>query len=118
MANEATALIDSAIVFANDFNFYLMRMKSTLLAGDVLACLETARRLLFLIGNEADRAEAGYVSMSSSTINLRFAQIDDVRSILGRISTEGSALQSDVDVIEATVAEIGARLAALLDTRA
>ena len=118
MANEATALIDSAIVFASDFSFYLMRMKSTRLAGDVLACLETARRLLFIVGNEADRAESGYVSLSSSTINLRFAQIDEVRNILGQISSEGGAPQSDIDVIEATAAELRARLAALLDTQA
>ena len=118
MANEATALIDSAVVFSNDYGFYLMRLKSTRLAGDVPSCLETARRLFYFFRNEADRAENGYVSLSASTINLRLGQMDEVGDILGQISSEGGAAQSDIDVIDATAAEIKVRLVTLLDSQA
>lgn len=118
MFNEATALIDSAIVFSNDFGFYLMRMKSTYLAGDIVSCLETARRVLYYFKSEADRAESGSVSLDSSTINLRLGQMDEVRAILGQITAEGGAPQSEIDVIETTAADIATRLTALLAAQA
>ena len=74
--------------------------------------------MLYLFRSEADRAESGYVSLSSSTINLRFGQIDEVRNLLSQISSEGGVPESEIDLIEATAAEIEARLTALLDTQA
>lgn len=51
MANEATALIDSAIVFSEDSSLYSLRIRSSYIAGDILSGIESARILLRRIEN-------------------------------------------------------------------
>jgi spermidine synthase len=113
MANEATALIDSAIAFTPDFGFYLLRLKSTDLAGDVQSTLETARRLLFLFTNEIERVESELSNFGPATKILRNQQFDEVGELLEKISSDGIALQLDIELIEATIAELRSRLDAL-----
>ena len=113
MANEATALIDSAIVFSSDFGFYLMRLKSTDLAGDTPSSLETARRLLYLYNDEAERAENGNTTLGPKTVALRKRQIDEVEAILQKVSSEGRAPYTDIDIIQATITDLRMRLALL-----
>ncbi len=113
MANEATALIDSAMAFSPDFSFYLMRLKSTELAGDIPSALETARRLLFLIGRDVEGAEDGSISLGPQTLDLRTRQIDEVESILEKLSNEGLAAQADIEIIIANITDIKSKLALL-----
>ncbi len=110
MAREATALIDSAIVFSNDFSFLTMRLRSTLVAGEIDSALETARRLLFLIGSQAEQVAEGHVTLPPVLIGLRLGQIEEVRRLLAQLRSEGRVSQSVVDTIESTAADTEAML--------
>ena len=113
MAREATALIDSAIVFSNDFSFLTMRLRSTLVAGEIDSALETARRLLFLIRSQAEQAAEGYVTLPPVLIGLRLGQIEEVRRLLAQMQSDGSVSASVADTIEDTAADTEAMLNAL-----
>ena len=59
-ANEATVLIDSALVFTYDLSFYAYRVRSTEVAKDFVSSLEAARLLITAMGN------ASYLQSDSS----------------------------------------------------
>lgn len=113
MAREATALIDSAIVFSNDFSLLTMRLRSTLVAGEIDSALETARRLLFMIRSQAEQAAEGQLTLPPALIGLRLGQIEEVRRLLAQLLSDGSVGESVANTIEATAADTEAMLNAL-----
>lgn len=60
MYHEATALIDSAISVFLDLQLYIMRIRSTSLAGDVDSDLVSANNVLNLINNHLNIIDMGF----------------------------------------------------------
>jgi len=81
-ANEATALIDSAIVFTHDMSFLALRIKSTMLAEDYVSSLQTATRLAYRISNLDFLAWDAARSPSDTEVNRNLSYIKEVDALL------------------------------------
>lgn len=112
LANEATALIDSAIVFSQDTQFYSLRMQSTLIAGDVVSALETARRLVQRIEQDLNIADS-VGSQSANALSLRNHQVEEILGLLDSLEADAQLQQYKLDSLRESVTELQQRLAAI-----
>jgi spermidine synthase len=99
MFNEATALLDSAIAMFLDMQIYMMRIRSTYLAGDVDSALATAKSVLRLIDSRIDRLEDQPDSPSSETDRVRALRLDEIESFMREIAADHSDRESEVRLI-------------------
>lgn len=104
MFNEATALIDSAIAIVVDVQFYMMRIRTTYLAGDIDSSMATSKIALRLISAQIDSLENRSVPISSQAITFRTTRLDElegyIRQIALRYSDRDSETESILDSIE------------------
>lgn len=110
LANEATALIDSAIVFSQDTQFFSLRMQSTLLADDVVSAVETARRLIFRIGQDLDIVESAGYERSPEAYVYRNNQIEDISDLLDTVKDDPRLSQYSIESLQESLDEIRQRV--------
>lgn len=110
LANEATALIDSAIVFSQDTQFYSLRMQSTLLADDVVSALETARRLVSRIDQDLGDVEPGRSNMTPAALNFRVRQTTEIQKLITAVENDPRLPEYKIDSLRESVQELVAKL--------
>ncbi len=103
MFNEATALIDSAIAMFLDVQLYMMRIRSTYLAGDIDAALATAKSVLRLIDVQIDRLEEQPGSSGSQAASLRALRLDEVESFMSELTVRHSDRAPELEQIQDTI---------------
>ena len=103
MFNEATALIDSAIAMFLDVQLYMMRIRSTYLAGDIDASLATAKSVLRLIDVQIDRLEEQPGSSGSQAASLRALRLDEVESFMRELAVRHSDRAPELEQIQDTI---------------
>ena len=113
MANEATQLIDSAIAYYPNQELHQMRLQSTHLAGDYLASVETARRLIYIMGLEAAAFEKGSRVVDQSEIRLRLQRVQQVLALLVDVEGDARVPVYKLDSLRDSAAEVTRRLEAL-----
>jgi len=110
MANEATQLIDSAIAYYPSQELHLMRLQSTHLAGDYLANVETARRLIYIMGNEATDFENGNLAVDQAATRLRLQQVRQILAFLDDVEGDPRVPAYKLKSLRDSAAEITRRL--------
>jgi spermidine synthase len=113
MANEATALIDSAIAIFLDVQQYMMRIRSTYIAGDYISSLATARSTIHIIGDHVDRLEQSSQAGKARDISLRVRQLEELSRIMESIAEAVSSTVVAVEPIQASIDELKLRLLAI-----
>ena len=103
MFNEATALVDSAIAMFLDVQLYMMRIRSTYLAGDIDATLATAKSVLRLIDIQIDRLEEQPGSSDSQAASLRALRLDEVESFMSELAVRHSDHAPELEQIQDTI---------------
>lgn len=103
MYNEATTLIDSAIALFLDVQFYLMRIKTTFLAGDVEASLATSNVALLLIEAQIKRLEEKSTALNSESIASNIARLNEVESFVSDISVNYSNKHTNAQSVLETI---------------
>ena len=91
LANEATALIDSAVVFSQDPVFYSIRIHSTMLAEDFVSAVETARRLMSRVESLEYLQINSTVTPSVDEVNKNLAFVKDVDGLLSYLAERPSS---------------------------
>ena len=114
MALEAIALIDSAIVFFQDFEFYTMRMKAALVAADLHSVLETGRRLSYLISYELDQVEFGYFQYPEPRANARLSELAEMRDTLNLAMEASDLLDYEIQLALESIDGIALRISELI----
>ena len=115
MAVEAIALIDSAIVFFQDFEFYTMRMEAALVANDSYSVLETGRRLTYLIEYEMDQIDSGYLQYPESSALNRLRRIADMKEALNRAMESSDFLDQDIQIVLQSIDDVSLRISDWVD---
>lgn len=113
-ANEATRLIDSAIAFFPDTEFLLLRIRSTQVAGDLTASVETARRLLFILERDVRSAEDGNYTLGVPELQLRLRQLGQLERLVSEIAGDARARQADLQPLQDPIRRLAQRLELLL----
>ena len=104
MFNEATALIDSAIAMFLDVQLYMMRIRSTYLAGDIDAALATAKSVLRLIDVQIDRLEEQPDDSSGSQpASLRALRLDEIEGFMSELATRHDDRAPELEQIQDTI---------------
>jgi spermidine synthase len=104
LANEATALVDSAIVFSRDIQFYSLRMQSTLLADDVISAVETARHLIWRIEQDVSSEQNSEISMDS--YNYRISQIEQIAELISTVEADPRLPGYSVESLEKSLDDL------------
>lgn len=112
-ANEATRLIDSAIAFFPDNEFLLLRIRSTQVAGDLTASVETARRLVYKIELELRGAEDGAYTLSAAELELKRRQVAQLERLAGSIAGDPRARETNLQSLQSSIRQLAERLRAL-----
>jgi hypothetical protein len=110
LAREATRLIDNAIAIYQDPEFYRMRLAASFVADDVLAMVETARRLIHNFENVVDRAENGEISLDRRSIEIRLRQAAAVQQVLGTIREDDRIPAYKLSSLDAKASSVVERL--------
>lgn len=110
LANEATALIDSAIVFSQDTQFYSLRMQSTLLAEDVISAVETARRLVSRIEQDLGVVEFTGEERAPGAFDFRIRQVEDIQDLIAAVEDDPRIPAYNIASLKDSVAELVTRL--------
>jgi spermidine synthase len=119
MANEATQLIDSAIAYYPNQDLHVMRLQSTHLAGDYLASVETARRLIYIMGLELAAIEKGSYPVDQSGIRLRLQRVQQTLALLADVEGDSRVPTYKLSSLRDSAAQVTRRLQALpADTQA
>jgi len=113
-ANEATRLVDSAIAFFPDTEFLLLRIRSTQVAGDLTASVETARRLVYMLELELRNAEDGNLTLGSADLELKLRQVGQLGRLAESISADPRARETNLHSLEASIRQQAERLKALM----
>ncbi len=116
MYNEATKLIDSAIAFYPNAELLLMRMESTYSAGDLLASVETARRLVSIIGNTMVNYEDGTYSPTPIAVSGMMKQSAKIAQLLQNIEGDSQLPEYKLALLKDSVKLLNQRLKSLMDT--
>lgn len=103
MFNEATALVDSAIAMFLDVQLYMMRIRSTYLAGDIDAALATAKSVLRLIDVQIDRLEEQPDSSGSQAASLRALRLDEIEGFMSELAVRHSDRAPELEQIQDTI---------------
>jgi spermidine synthase len=115
MYNEATALIDSAIAFYPNAELLLMRMKSTHLAGELLASVETARRLISVLSPKIEGYEKGAYQLDQDALRVMTKQTAEVANLLKDIAGNAKVPKYKVALLEDSIASLNQQLQLLSD---
>lgn len=113
MFNEATALIDSAIAMFLDVQLYMMRIRSTYLAGDIDAALATAKSVLRLIDVQIDRLEEQPGASDSQAASLRDLRLDEIEGFMSELAVRHSDRAPELEQIQGTIDSHRERILAL-----
>jgi len=113
MYNEATALIDSAIAMFLDVQFYMMRIKTTYLAGDIDASLATSKVTLRLITAQLNSLENGNTPVNSRTVNTRISRLNEMEGYLNKIVEDYNERREEVELVLQSIAIQKERIANL-----
>jgi spermidine synthase len=116
LANEATALIDSAIVFSQDTQFYSMRMQSTLLADDVVSAVETARRLLERIGQDLDVLESSGEEVAAGAAAFRASQVRQIAELVDVVQDDSRLPSYKIETLTESLEDVTNRVEELVGT--
>ena len=103
MFNEATALVDSAIAMFLDVQLYMMRIRSTYLAGDIDAALATAKSVLRLIDIQIDRLEEQPDATGSQAASLRALRLDEIEGFMSELAARHSDRAPELEQIQDTI---------------
>lgn len=103
MYNEATALIDSAIAMFLDTQLYMMRVRTTYLAGDIDSSLATAKSVLRLIDYRLDRLESEPDASGFQETIMRDLRLEEIESFVREIALEHTNRGSEVELIQNTI---------------
>ncbi len=88
MFNEATALIDSAIAIFLDTQLYMLRIRTTYLAGDLDSSLATIKTVLRLIEYQIGRLEEQPGMSSSQSATIRGLRLGEIAEFSRKIAAE------------------------------
>jgi len=110
LAREAVRLIDNAIAIFQDPDFYSMRVAAAFVANDGIDVVETARRLLYIFGNEVDNAIDGRISVTPALIDRKLLQIQTVRAVVDQVRREHNIPIYKTDEIDRELLNISQRL--------
>lgn len=88
MFNEATALIDSAIAIFLDTQLYMLRIRTTYLAGDLDSSLATIKTVLRLIEYQIGRLEEQPGLSGSQSATIRGLRLDEIEEFSRKIAAE------------------------------
>lgn len=113
LANEATALIDSAIAFFQDPNFLVMRIKSTQISEDYVASMVTARRLLLFLNSQFPSLEAQKTLIPETKLLAMESQLQEVTSLLNAITGNRTLDADDIALLAEERQKVDIRLSAL-----
>jgi len=113
MANEATQLIDSAIAYYPNQDLHVMRLQSTHLAGDYLASVETARRLIYIMGLELAAIEKGSYPVDQSEIRLRLQRVQQTLALLANVEGDPRVPVYKLRSLRDSAAQVTRRLQAV-----
>ena len=103
MFNEATALVDSAIAMFLDVQLYMMRIRSTYLAGDIDATLATAKSVLRLIDIQIDRLEEQPDASGSQAASLRALRLDEIEGFMSELAARHSDRAPELEQIQDSI---------------
>jgi hypothetical protein len=85
LAREAIRLVDNAIAIYQDLDFYSMRIAAAFVADDTKDVIETARRLIYIFNDSADRIENGVYEAPPQAYDVTLSQIESVRAIVNEV---------------------------------
>lgn len=103
LLNEATALIDSAIVFSQDGQFYSLRLKSTLLADDLVSAFETARIILSRIDTDLARMAARDDGQRPELVATKLREAGDLLVFVEQVADDPRLPAEKVELFEQSV---------------
>ena len=115
MAEEAIRLIDSAIVFFPDQELHAMRLEAAVVAENVAATIETARRLIYIIGLELAGLDEGTSTVSDAFITSRLGHILRVERLIEDLAGHQQAPAYKLELLADSAEEMRRQLA-LLDS--
>ena len=114
-AREAMRLIDNAIAIYQDPDFYSMRVAAAFVADDAPDVIETARRLIYIFGNEVDSYEQGIIDPGPGAVDLKLRQIDTVRAVVDEIRRSHDIPRYKTEQLDRALREIISRLETVED---
>lgn len=110
LAHEATRLIDSAIAFFPNADFFLLRIRSTYVSGDLLASTETAKRLLAMIDYELTSTEEANAALSQAALEIKLRQVGQIDRLIQGVTPDGRLPQAKLQSLRSATESIKRRL--------
>ena len=117
LALEALGLIDNAIAIYQDPDFYSNRVAAAFVANDPAVVIETARRLMYIFNDSADRIENDVFDAPPQAYQVTLSQIESVRAIVDEIRRRHDIPRYKTDQLDASMRATTQRIEALRDAR-
>lgn len=118
MYNEATTLIDSAIAINRDLQLYLMRIRTTYLAGDIPASLATTSTILDMLDRQIARFENYKDKSKSFSFNSQLIHLNSVEQVIKGMYSDSKIQAQDLQSINDSISNLRNRIETLKSTGA
>jgi predicted membrane-bound spermidine synthase len=117
LAQEALRLIDNAIAIYQEPDFYSNRVAAAYVANDPAVVIETARRLMYIFNDSADRIENGTFDAPPQAYEITLSQIETVRALVDEIRRRHDIPRYKTDQLNDSMRETTERIESLRDAR-